>query len=550
MKALRAAVALMIALGALAALPQSAVAATGDIRVAIAVPITVPVQSTGLIPAESLEQYTAPLGVLTRQLDAVAGRAVTLAVDPLIIVSIRVLGSQAPATARDWLDRLAGVSNDMVPLPFSDSDLTLATQAGAATPLAAPPLDTAIDPTRFAEPTDETPTPTPGATATPEVPPLPTSDDLFAWDWAVDALAWPRENSVVAADLTAIAAGGAQTVVLSSGNVDRGSASGAISTVGELTAIIADDAVSAALRTAASAPNAETGVTSNAALVAAILSAAESQSGTATVVALMDRRLPSNAPRLGEAIDALAATSGLAMVGLSAVLDSPAAPAELIDRPQAPDVVATVTALLDAEAAETRFATITAEPARLTSERRLLLLSLLSQGWGMPSVSWTAATGAFLDQSLDIRNAVQVVEASGFNLLADSAALPIAVSNDLNQAVTVYITVRPDTGILAVGDSRVELVIEPNSQGRGEIPVQAISNGSVTVEISLTGANGVSIGRTTAAEINVQAGWETPIVVVLAAIVVLVFGVGIARNILRRRRAPEEPAEAQEPADG
>lgn len=543
-KALRAGLALTIALGALAALPQSAVAATGDIRVAIAVPITVPVQSTGLIPAESLEQYTAPLGVLTRQLDAVAGRAVTLALDPLILVSIRVLGSQAPATARDWLDRLAGVSNDVVPLPFSDSDLTLATQAGATVPLAAPPLETAIDPTLFAEPTDETPTPTPGATATPEVPPLPTNDDLLAWDWAVDSLAWPRENSVVATDLTAIAASGAQTLVLSSGNVDRGSLPGAISDVGELTAIVADDAVSSALRTAASAPSAEAGVTSNAALLAAIRSAAEAQSGTATVVALMDRRLPSNAPRLAETITALAATPGIELVGFSAVLDSPSAPAALIDRPQDADAVSTVRQLLGAEANESRFATITAEPARLTSERRLLLLSLLAQGWGMPSAPWTTATSAYLDQSLDITNAVQVVEASGFNLLADSASLPIAVSNDLNQAVTVYITVRPDTGILAVGSSRVELVIEPNSQGRGEVPVQAISNGSVTVEISLTGANGVSIGRTTTAEINVQAGWETPIVVVLAGIVVLVFGVGIVRNILRRRRPATESAES------
>ena len=544
MKALRAGLALLLALGAAAALPQSAAAATGDIRVAIAVPITVPVQSTGLIPADSLGQYTAPLGLLTRQLDAVAGSEVTLAVDPLIVVSIRVLGSQAPATARDWLDRLAGVSNDMVPLPFSDSDLTLATQAGAPTPLAAPALDTAIDPTRFAEPSDEAPTPTPGATASPEVPPLPTSDDLFAWEWAIDSLAWPRENSVVADDLTAIAAGGAQTVVLSSGNVDRGSLPSAISEVGGLTAIITDDTVSAALRTAASAPDAGSGVTATAALVAAIRSAAQPQSGTATVVALMDRRLPSNAPRLAETISALAATPGLELVGLSTVVDSPSAPAELIDQPQDPELVATVRQLLAAEAAETRFATITAEPARLTSERRLVLLSLLAQGWGMPSAPWTTATSEFLDQSLDIRNAVQVVEASGFNLLADSAALPIAVSNDLNQAVTVYITVRPDTGILAVGDSRVELVIEPNSQGRGEIPVQAISNGSVTVEISLTGANGVSIGRTTTAEINVQAGWETPIVVVLAGIVVLVFGVGIVRNILRRRRPATESAES------
>ncbi len=42
-----------------------------------------------------------------------------------------------------------------------------------------------------------------------------------------------------------------------------------------------------------------------------------------------------------------------------------------------------------------------------------------------------------------------------------------------------------------------------------------------------------------------QAGWETPIVLVVGIIVVLVFGGGIVRNILRRRK----PARPVEPTD-
>lgn len=535
---LRAGLALLLALGALAAVTAPASAATGDVQVVVAVPITVPVQESGLIAAEELAQYTAPLGLLNRQLDAVAGRPVTLAIDPLIIVSIRVLGTQAPETAVAWLERLATLSNEVVPLSFSDSDLTLATQAGSPVPLSPQSLDFAIDPARFAAAEETTPSPT--ATADPVVPTLPTSDDLLAWNWEVDDLAWPRENSVIASDLAAIATAGSSTVVLASGNVDRSAESGALVDLGDLTAIVSDDAVSAALRESAAAPTAAEGDAAVARLLAAITDAATAQPGTATVVALMDRRLPSNAPRLAETLSALGLAPGIDLVTFGTLLQSEAPPATLIDRPQDAGAVETVRRLLDAEAAESRFATITADPLRLTSDRRLQLLALLSQGRAIPGDSWTTATEAFLEQSLDIRESVQVVEASGFNLLADNAALPIAVSNDLNQSVTVFITVRPDTGLLAVGDSRVQLVIEPNSQARGEIPVQAISNGTVTVEISLTGANGVAVGRTTSAEINVQAGWETPIVVVLAGIVVLVFGVGIVRNILRRRRPDAE----------
>jgi hypothetical protein len=58
----------------------------------------------------------------------------------------------------------------------------------------------------------------------------------------------------------------------------------------------------------------------------------------------------------------------------------------------------------------------------------------------------------------------------------------------------------------------------------------------VQVLVTLNSSAGVQVGAPTVAEINVQAGWETPIVLVLAAIVVMVFAVGIVRNILRRRK--------------
>lgn len=537
-RVVRAVLALLLAFGVLGSAAAPASAATGDIQVVIAVPITVPVQQTGLVPAAELEQYTSPVGLLTRQLDAVAGRPVTLAVDPMIIVSIRLLGTQAPPSALAWLAQLAAVSNEVVPLPFSDSDLTLAIQAGSSVPLAPQSLDFAIDPTRFAAAGEASPTPAP--TGDPVVPALPTSDDLFAWDWDVDGLAWPRENSVIATDLGPIATAGSTAVVLASGNVERSAEAGAVIDLGGLTGLVADDAASAALRAAAGAPTATEVQASLTEFIAALSASASTQPGTATVVALMDRRLPSNAPGLVPTLTALATTPGIDLVRIESLLDDEPSSATIIDRPQDPDAVAIVSRLLEAETAEARFATITADPLRLTSDRRLQLLALLSQERLIPDAAWVTATESFLEESADIRNSVQVVEASGFNLLADNAALPIAVSNELNQAVTVYITVRPDTGLLAVGDSRVELTIEPNAQGRGEIPVQAISNGTVTVDISLTGATGVAVGRTTTADINVQAGWETPIVVVLAGIVVLVFGVGIVRNILRRRRPDTE----------
>ena len=196
--------------------------------------------------------------------------------------------------------------------------------------------------------------------------------------------------------------------------------------------------------------------------------------------------------------------------------------------------------MVEAEVADRRFAIVAANPEAITANRRLQLLALLSTTWAANADSWETAAQDYVAASTALRNSIQVVESSSFNLVADRGLLPIAVSNATDQIVTVYITVRPETALLAVGDDLVELVIEPGSQGRAQIPVQAVSNGVVRLEVTLTSASGVAIGPATSAEINVQAGWETPIVVVIAAIVVAVFGGGIVRNILRRRKPADD----------
>ena len=131
---------------------------------------------------------------------------------------------------------------------------------------------------------------------------------------------------------------------------------------------------------------------------------------------------------------------------------------------------------------------------------------------------------------------MQVGETSRLNLLADRQTLPIPIVNGLSQPITVIVTVDPSTPILAIEDRRVEVTIEPNSQSNALVPVQAVSNGTVQIEVTLSSANGVAIGAAKSVEVVVNAGWETPIFVVLASGVVILFVGGIVRNIVRRRR--------------
>ncbi|MDP3208289.1 MAG: DUF6049 family protein [Rhodoglobus sp.] len=524
-RALRAALALTIGLAAAAtgvtASAQTA-AAVGEstTTLVVIVPISTPESEDAFIPADALEQYTSPQGLLTRQLDAVLALPVTIAIDPRILASIRVLGSSAPATATAWLARLEAASNETFALTYGDSDITLATQAGSSRVLAPNSFDFAIDDTLFVDPPEQTP----ASTATPEPPVVPTSDSLVDWAYSVAAVAWPRAGTVVESDLQVMSDSGYGTVILSSNNVAAGSPP--VARVGEMTAVIADDGVSGAVRAAATSRSASDWQAAIAALAALLT--------PGTTVVTLDRSVPLAANQRAETLVALQAMSNVTLGRLGDLVSSEAT--TIVDRPQDAAALDRVRLLLDAEREEVKFASVAAEPSDVTSPRRLRELTILSIAWTDNPNGWSTATQQFLLDSIELRNAVQLVSSSSFLLLADSSGLPVSVSNALGQPVTVFITVRPETALLAVGDSRVELVIEPHSQAKGVVPVQAISNGTVQILTTLTSSTGVAIGQPTTAEINVQAGWETPVVSVIGALVVAVFAGGIVRNIVRRRR--------------
>ncbi|MGO1543757.1 MAG: DUF6049 family protein [Gulosibacter sp.] len=145
------------------------------------VPIVSDLGEEELLSIAELEILTAPQGDLTLLVDAVAGTDATLAIDPRLLVSIRALGADAPATAVAWLERLEQLENESFPLEFADASLTLQQQAGLEQPLQPTGFSYATADHEFftvVEP-DETPTPTPtnsDPTASETVPPTPPAD--------------------------------------------------------------------------------------------------------------------------------------------------------------------------------------------------------------------------------------------------------------------------------------------------------------------------------------------------------------------------------------
>src|SRR5215207_3423323 len=77
---------------ALVATPAGATSHTGDLVVSVVVPITAPWGDGGFLDAETLTTATSPTGVLTHELDEVLTTSATIALDPMILASIRLLG--------------------------------------------------------------------------------------------------------------------------------------------------------------------------------------------------------------------------------------------------------------------------------------------------------------------------------------------------------------------------------------------------------------------------------------------------------------------------
>jgi hypothetical protein len=560
-KALVAIVTGLVGLGLVS--PSSASAAPGDpestARFSVVYPLTAPETRTALLSSATLASYTSPTGVLTRELDAVIDTPAAIGIDPMILASIRVLGTSAPASALEWLDRLQAASNETFALTYADSDITAALQAGATAVVAPTSFDFAVDPALFPAVSPETDgEPGSGATETPEpsasptpgtAPALPTTESLVEWDYSIPSLAWPVAGTVVSSDLPVIAASGYGTTLLGSGNLQRADPARARVTVGGTSeVVVTDDPLSELFGTTVDEPTIGDWQASLGRLQAAVdATAAQGGATGASVVLAIDRTSLGSAARLADTLAAIEALPSSTVVPFSTVLDDPAAPGAIVDQPQPAERIAATRALLATEAADAAFATVAENPVLITGERRLRLLATLSTGWQSYPGGWTSALELYNEESLALHDSVKVVRSSDISLFADRASLPVTVSNSLGQPVTVVLSVTAPTPLLKIVEPTVTVALEPESQKRGQVPVQSLSNGTAQIAVTVTSTTGVPVGTVTTVRINVYAGWETPITVALAVIVFAVFVFGIARVIVRRRRAraarPEEAAE-------
>ncbi|WP_369961754.1 DUF6049 family protein [Leifsonia sp. EB34] len=543
----------------------SPAAAATRSAVGVVMPIVSPSTGDGLISAQDLTTYTAPNGVLTRDLDGLQNHAtVAIGIDPMILASIRVLGNAAPASATAWLERLSTLPNDTFSLGYGDADVAGQIQAGLPAPLQPTALGYALDPRNFSptpttigEPQTSTPAPaaTPSPTPTPGTgPALPTLDRLLAWNYTLRGIAWPGDDTLRSADLAPLAAAGLGTVIVSGGNTNAAKLDSTPNTPahsGSSTLAVSDQQLSEALRQAVSAPS---DVAWNAAMsklnAQLQLISAEGTTPRHLLLAL-DRSWPSSGTQLQRTLDALF-TSPFAGPSTFPALLSSAASSELAltDSSVSQTRIDNIHLLLQDEKSIDAFATILSDPTTLTGQTRAQLLTLLAVSWQNPRTDWTAAVSGSRQATIKTLHAVHILPTENVNLVSAQGSIPFTVSNELStEAVTVVLSAQPSNSRLEI-DAPTTKTIPQDSRATMLVPVKAkVGNGQVILSLQLYSPTGVPIGDPSSVTVDVHADWEGIGALIFGGLLVLLFGFGIVRNILRRRSQRRKDGEDDDATD-
>ena len=514
---------------------------------AVVAPLTVPAGTAGLLTPEELTGWTGPTGLLTRQLDALAFRPVTIAIDPRIIASIRVLGTSAPESATAWLERLQGLPNEIFPLAYADADVAVQAQLDLPGLLAPTSFTDVLDPANFAavdEGADDADggfddaEPTATETPAPPAEELPTTEALLAWPYTRTDIGWPADDTVATGDLGYLADAGLTTTILSAGNVEpTAEQRGAASTIDGSTAVVSDGRVTSALREAAEARTDTAWRSATGMLEAELALGADAVEGPVpTLLATLSRGGSAQADRVAATLDVLSANAWSQPAALSDAIGAPPSARTLVDRPEEEPRPASVQRLVEAETEVAAFATIVADPRLLTGPDRRELLAVLDVAWLADTEGWNGAVAEQLAERRSTLAAVSVVPSSPINVVSSETGVPTTILNALPYAATVVVDVEPSNGRLVVGDP-ITTTVEAESRSTVVVPVAAgVGNGAVTLRVSLASTDGVAIGTPVDFSVNVQADWEGLGAAILGIIVVTVFGIGLWRNIRRRRR--------------
>lgn len=391
------------------------------------------------------------------------------------------------------------------------------------------------------------------------VPSAPTLSGDSA-TWRTD-LSWPAEDAPDARTLSAVAAAGASTVVAAPGSMPPSttlsytpSSRASVTTPsGEITALVPDGPLSTQLT---SAPTG-TAVSARQRMLAELAIVSRERPAEGRHLLLTAPRDWAPDPAVARAqLESLGSTPWTRLRPVSTLIgaedsDVPrTAPAESA----APEGVITRDQLstVDGAVADLRaFAQVVPDPASLVAPVEEAARAVTSVSWRVDPAGRSTAVAGLVAEVDRIEASVSVVTAKNFNIISTGSQIPVQVVNDLDQPVTLRVSLDPDDPRL-VAEATDPVTIGPGEEAREQVPVRAVGSGDVGVTAQVLALDGTVLGSAEPFEVRVRADWENMGTAVVAGLLVLLLGGGIWRTVHRGRSDRRVSADAVglvEPAD-
>ena len=392
--------------------------------------------------------------------------------------------------------------------------------------------------------------------------PVPSSPTLSGGSatWRTD-LSWPAEDVPDARTLSAVAAAGASTVVAAPGSLPPSatlsytpsSRASVPTSSGQITALVPDGPLSAQLTSAQTG----TAVSARQRMLAELAIVSRERPAEGRHLLLTAPRDWAPDPSVARAqLESLGSTPWTRLRPVSTLIGAEdsdvarTAPAESAEPEGA--ITRDQLSTIDSAVADLRtFAQVVPDQASLVAPVEEAARAVTSVSWRTDPAGRSTAVAGMVAEVDRIKASVSVVTAKNFNIISTGSQIPVQVVNDLDQPVTLRVSLDPDDPRL-VAETTDPVTIGPGQEVREQVPVRAVGSGDVRVTAQVLALDGTVLGSAEPFEVRVRADWENMGTAVVAGLLVLLLGGGIWRTVHRGRSDRRVSADAVglvEPAD-
>ena len=163
-----------------------------------------------------------------------------------------------------------------------------------------------------------------------------------------------------------------------------------------------------------------------------------------------------------------------------------------------------------------------------------LIVALAGLALALTSGASAQAAGATSDQLRPL--GVRILAGSRINLVSHESKLPIAITNDYDTEVRVFVHVRPQT-LQVVLPEVTEVKIPAQTTITAKIPISATADGDVYINAWITSFSGQRFGKPVELRVTVNEDIELFLVLGFASLVGVLIFIGVLRTLRRRSRS-------------